>query len=275
MNKRIFESMEFNLSQNDIDKISNIVNESLECTSDIYEVPRALYSFLNRAYEEFTIPSMLEPFLDLSTFLESEEVDKVSFKELWEVFIEALVKLESLDLKNYGFQDYKGVPIYYHPKTTSEVFKLTNDLIATLGKGFEKVLFNLDKIILCPLDYIQSSGDEDFFAYYINDILFIPCDCPKESMIFLKETLFHEFGHFVFDYTPFWIKEDWLSMFNEGNTIDLREVEGYDEDEYFADLFSCEFCQEHEVIDNTLLTSDIQDMFLDYLEAILESDGEN
>ncbi len=264
------ERLDFNFSWNDITTVDNIFQDYIEDriqsyneifkeleTIDSEEIKKylhffinfdsnfdydnhpnleRLYSFLDRDYEIFTIPSIIDViplihnsllpyYIDeiqneddlgfLQDICEKEYDVLTNLKENWETFILEITNFPMLNLDNMDYENINGVQVYIDKNTKKENLDSFLLFLENIGKEFPNVLLRLDSFLLLDSEYIELVGGEGTKAYFLEDSIFYSNSFEqktktvddkntdkefkkKEDKMFTIQSYYHEFGHFIF-----------------------------------------------------------------------------
>jgi len=224
---------------------------------DIHPYIYRIQHFLNREYELFNhteINSIIVELQDIFGITQEqieavEDFEEFEFNniekiyELWEKLYEEIKNYPLLDLKDYNRQEIDKTVIFSDPATDSFVLDTFYEFLSIMQKNFRSELMRLDSFIFCDPEYIEFVAGEGTMAFFTSDNVFMPCYVEEDQRHFFAETIFHEFGHFIFDLLSETDQVLWYDFYNEWleKGLELTREEGNEVEELFADVFSIIF----------------------------------
>jgi len=220
--------------------------------------------FLNRKYEFFTLPEIekivdqlkkwLSPELDTYS-LEDEEDTLDSLHNYWVLLGKKIRAYPLLTLSNYNKIRIGNTALFYKEDTDDFVLDSVHKYVSHIVDLFPEQLARLDCFILCSPEYISFSGGKNTFAYYLEDSVFLKNSISEEDKKFYIETLYHEFGHFLFELMKERNQIRWYNLYDlwESKGVTMSRDEGKnDPEELFADAFSILMTNVHDYLNPNL-----------------------
>ncbi len=210
--------------------------------------------FLSREYEIFNHPkiSALVDTLQSIFFTRKDDYDSIEdfedyevevidqIYESWQQLYQLISQYPLLELDTFKYEVIDFVPIYYTDDSDSYVLNEVKKFVKVMKKEYPTSLRRLDSLILCDTEYIEFVAGEGTMAFFVGDNVFMPNKVSDDDKLFFTTTLYHEFGHFIYDLLPEHCQVLWTDYYKEWITkgIKLTREEGNDVEELFADVFS-------------------------------------
>jgi hypothetical protein len=240
--------------------------------------------FLSRNYECFSLPGVPEITSQLAYCfsLTKEEIyetpyfDEYDYEmmdtiiDLWNELYDKIMEYPFLNIREYEHEITNGISLYYKNESIDlELLGIYKQFITDMNNVFPKSLKRIDSILFVPQEYIDMSAGEGTTAYFMEDEIFMPEKIKDEDKKFFVETIYHEFGHFIFallsessqilwyDYYSTWLTQNIKMTRDEGK----NEVE-----ELFADGFSRIYSPLHDFIQEPSI------VIIDTVKNILEEE---
>jgi hypothetical protein len=223
--------------------------------------------FLGREYEFFTLPEVGEIVFLLQQRISITPEDlqelEVSFEDfeyetintiidLWNMLYDKACNYPYLIMNSYTNDVINGVHVYYRKEfIDQDLYDLYIGFIEDINTIFPKSLKRLDSLLFVPQSYIDFTAGEGTAQFFLSDSVFAPERIKKEDKEFFLETLYHEFGHFIFALMSECSQILWYNTYNEWTEkgIKLTRDEGKNEvEECFADTFSRIYSPVHDYI---------------------------
>lgn len=223
--------------------------------------------FLNRNYEFYILPGVQEniQMLLYCFSLTREDIEEqTNFEEYenkmidiiikeWEELYKKVLDFPYLTIKNFKNEIINGISVYYKEESIDpELYAIYRQFIVDMNTVFPISLKRIDSILFVPQSYIDFSAGEGTTAYFLEDEIFMPEQIKEEDKTFFVETLYHEFGHFIFALLPEASQILWYRFYQEWSTsefIKLTRDEGKNEvEELFADGFSILYSPLHDYL---------------------------
>jgi hypothetical protein len=304
--KRILERLDFSFNDKDLQKIKELYfNYLKECFYNIgvedyidnyVLIPKnrdsfynenlenlyLLKEFFNRKYEIFTVNDIkkiideikenliIEEVEDTQDFLLNEEKRINKLELLFNLFEEKLNETPKINLKEFNYDVYGNVLVYFLDNTDTFILKETMKFIDTMNKNFLPYLSELNKIIICDPEYLNYSAGDKCFAYYLEDDVFIPSYIEQDEKNFFVETIYHEFGHFVYYLLPNHLQCEWVKEYTKWDNKGLNFTRSSDEDmdlyELFADCFAVCYSSLHDSLSSP--DKEVLDKFKEIIKKI-------
>lgn len=234
--------------------------------------------FLNRNYEFYTLPEIYDVVQKLKNCFnitpEYSLHDEIGLLtntvQYWEKLKEKIRFYPLLDLNSYYKVTVDNTSVYYKDDSNKVLVEEVIKFVTKISNYFPKQLARLDSFILCSPEYISFSGGENTFAYYIQDSVFLKNTIEKKDYSFYIETLYHEFGHFLFELITEKNQVLWYDLYTlwESKKITMsREKENNEPEELFADAFSILMTNIHDY-----LNPNLNPIILQYCKIILKNE---
>jgi len=276
--ERYYERLDFSFSNDDLEKIKEMyflyIKSCFENIEDdkylekyvilpkgrddfknsILEDLYLLKEFFDRKYEIFTLDNIkiivdkikenliFEDIEDTETFLKNEEKRLYYLERLFNDFENTLNDTAKLDLSSFAYDVYKNTLIYFLENTDKFILEQVAKFIDIINEKFLPYLSQLDKIVICDPEYLDYVAGGSCFAYYIDGDVFIPSEVEDKYKDFFIETIYHEFGHFVYYLIPAYMQIEWTKEYSKWLEKDYKFTREPDEEmdlyELFADCFA-------------------------------------
>lgn len=234
--------------------------------------------FLNRNYEFFTLPEIydlvqkLKNCFDItSSYTLHDEVGLLTNTvQYWEKLKDRIKYYPLLDINSYKKVIVDNNSVYYKEDSNKFLVDEVIKFVTKISSYFPKQISRLDSFIMCSPEYISFSGGESTFAYYIQDSVFLKNNIEEKDYAFYIETLYHEFGHFLFELITEKNQVLWYDLFTlwEAKKFKMsRENDNNEPEELFADAFSLLMTDTHDY-----LNPNLNPIILQYCKIILKKE---
>jgi hypothetical protein len=222
--------------------------------------------FIDRDYEFFNKEEIGSLVGKLRSLLRSDYDSIINIKDFqkyefdcindifdnWDIFYQKVQDYPLLVIDSFTYDDSKQTPIYYDTNTDKFILNTVHEFLEIVSKAFPVSLRRLDSIILCDSEYIDFVAGEGTMAFFINDNIFMPKTVKEEDKNFFIETIYHEFGHYMFSGLYEADQILWYDLYEEWvkKDIQLTREEGKNEvEELFADAFSIKYSPVNDFIE--------------------------
>jgi hypothetical protein len=242
--------------------------------------------FLSRNYEFFTLPEVqatIQSLLYCFTLTKEDiEENYDNFEEFenniidlildkWDDLYSKVQEYPFLTIKEFKNEIIQGVSVYYKENSIdNELLEIYKHFIVDMNTVFPKSLKRIDSILFVPQSYIDFTAGEGTTAFFLEDEIFMPEQIVEKDKKFFVETLYHEFGHFIFALLTETNQILWYKYYDEwsvSSNIKLTREYGKNEvEELFADAFSRIYSPLHDFIQEP------STVIIDTVKNILQDD---
>jgi len=225
---------------------------------DTYQHPYLdrIIHFLERDYEFFTLPKVYNVKEELLHLLSIYEEDIENLECFIEYEYNTVNRLVDLWLELYGYvQELPiltlnilqkdiifGTTVYYEEDTDPFIRKNFVIFLEKIHELFPEELSHFDAFIIVDPKYIEFSAGENTQAFFMKNFIFLKSQVKEEDKVFYCLTLFHEWGHRIFESLPEKVQIDYYNVYDKWiyNNIKMtREPkEKNSVEELFADCIS-------------------------------------
>ena len=233
-----------------------VANDGKESHPAIYRIVH----FINRPYEIFSLPDIqplvnrlqfllgipYEEIDDYEEFINEYEVDTLTeIEEIWNSLEDLLKKSPHISLPNLQYIQKGPIQIYIEPNSDPFIVSTVTNLAEKMAKEFPLQANRLDSFFIVSKDYINYScgvDDDTVMAFYLDDHIYFPSHIDPDDKNFFIFSIWHEFGHFIFELMSESSQELWYTEYQqwEEKGVKLSRIGNNDNEveECFADAFS-------------------------------------